>query len=97
MAINIIWSEKSIDDLESIATYIEKDSIYYAKSVVSTIFSKVDILLDFPLLGRVVPEYQDENIRELFVYSYRLIYKINKNNISIVTIIHGKRILKSSL
>ena len=97
MAVNIIWSEKSIDDLESIAIYIEKDSIYYAKSVVSTIFSKVDILLDFPLLGRVVPEYQDENIRELFVYSYRLIYKINKNNISIVTIIHGKRILTSSL
>ena len=97
MAVNIIWSEKSIDDLESIATYIEKDSIYYAKSVVSTIFSKVDILLDFPLLGRAVPEYQDENIRELFVYSYRLIYKINKNNISIVTIIHGKRILTSSL
>jgi len=97
VAINIIWSEKSIDDLESIATYIEKDSIYYAKSVVTTIFSKVDILLEFPLLGRVVPEYQDKNIRELFVYSYRLIYKINKNNISIVTIIHGKRILTSSL
>ena len=97
MAVNIIWSEKSLDDLESIATYIEKDSIFYAKSIVTNIFSKVDILLSFPLLGRVVPEYQDENIRELFIYSYRLIYKINKNNIAIVTVIHGKRILTSSL
>ena len=97
MAVNIIWSEKSLDDLESIATYIEKDSIFYAKSIVTNIFSKVDILLNFPLLGRVVPEYQDENIRELFIYSYRLIYKINKSNIAIVTVIHGKRILTSSL
>jgi len=97
VAVNIIWSEKSLDDLESIATYIEKDSIFYAKSIVTNIFSKVDILLSFPLLGRVVPEYQDENIRELFIYSYRLIYKINKNNIAIVTVIHGKRILTSSL
>jgi addiction module RelE/StbE family toxin len=97
VAVNIIWSEKSLDDLESIATYIEKDSIFYAKSVVTNIFSKVDILLNFPLLGRVVPEYQDENIRELFIYSYRLIYKINKNNIAIVTVIHGKRILTPNL
>jgi addiction module RelE/StbE family toxin len=96
VALTIIWSQEALDDIESIATYIEKDSIHYAKSVVSSIFSKVDILLDFPLIGRVVPEYGNDNIRELFVYSYRLIYKINKDMVSIVAVIHGKRIIEPS-
>ncbi len=48
-----------------------------------------------PLLGRVVPEIGDHNIRERFVYSYRLVYKIEENRILIVSIIHGKRLLKN--
>ena len=95
MAINIIWSQESLDDIESIASYIEKDSINYANSVVKNIFLKVEILLNFPLLGRVVPEYQNKNIRELFIYSYRLIYKIDKDTIAIVAVIHGKRLIES--
>ncbi len=96
MAIKIIWSQESLDDIESIASYIEKDSIHYANSVVKSIFSKVDILLNFPLLGRVVPEYQNENIRELFIYSYRLIYKVDKNIIAVVAVIHGKRLIATT-
>ena len=96
MALKIIWSEESLEDIESIAKYIEKDSMAYAKSVVRNIFLKVNILPDFPLIGRVVPEYQDENIRELFIYSYRLIYKIDKKFISIIAVIHGKRLIEPS-
>ena len=96
MAIKIIWSQESLDDIESIASYIEKDSIHYANSVVKSIFSKVEILLDFPLLGRVVPEYQNKNIRELFIYSYRLIYKIDKDTIAVIAVIHGKRLIATA-
>ena len=93
MALKILWSQEAIEDMESIASYIEKDSPTYAKAVVKTFFSKVEILIDFPLLGRVVPEYQNENIRELFIYSYRLIYNVEHNAINIVAIIHGKRLI----
>ena len=93
MALKILWSQEAIDDMESIANYIEKDSPTYAKAVVKTFFFKVEILIDFPLLGRVVPEYQNENIRELFIYSYRLIYSVEHNAINIVAIIHGKRLI----
>jgi len=96
VALKIVWSKEAIDDIESIAIYIEKDSLTYAKSVVQNIFSKVTILTDFPLLGRVVPEYQNENIRELFVYSYRLIYKIDTSNINVIAVIHGKRLIETS-
>jgi len=95
VALKIIWSQEALDDIESIATYIEKDSPMYAKSVVQTLFSKVTLLPDFPLIGRVVPEYQDENIRELFVYSYRVIYKISSQAIHIIAVIHGKRLIET--
>ena len=96
MALKIIWSQDALEDIDSIANYIEKDSVTYAKIVVRNIFSKVTILPDFPLIGKVVPEYQNENIRELFIYSYRLIYKIDKKSLAIVAVIHGKRLIEPS-
>jgi addiction module RelE/StbE family toxin len=95
MAFKLEWSEEALEDIESIATYIEKDSPTYAKSVVSKFFEKVEILQEFSELGRTVPEFNDTSIREIFVYSYRLIYKLNKEKILIVAIVHGKRLLEN--
>ena len=93
MALELIWSQEALEDIESIASYIQKDSSIYAKSVVSKIFEKVEILADFPEIGRVVPEISQKEIRELFVYSYRLVYRINTKNIIIIAVIHGRRII----
>lgn len=93
MALELIWSQEALEDIESIASYIQKDSSIYAKSVVSKIFEKVEILADFPEIGRVVPEISQKEIRELFVYSYRLVYQINTKNIIIIAVIHGRRII----
>lgn len=95
MAITLEWSEEALEDIESIATYIEKDSPTYAKSVVSKFFEKAEILKDFTELGRKVPEINDMNIREIFVYSYRLIYKIYENRVLFVAVVHGKRLLEN--
>ena len=95
MALKLEWSEEALEDIESIATYIEKDSPTYAKSVVSKFFEKAEILQEFSELGRKVPEFNDAKIREIFVYSYRLIYKLSKENILIVAIVHGKRLLEN--
>ena len=95
MALTLDWSEEALEDIESIATYIEKDSPTYAKSVVSKFFEKAEILQEFSELGRKVPEFNDTTIREIFVYSYRLIYKISKEKILLVAIVHGKRLLEN--
>lgn len=95
MAIQLEWSDEALEDIESIATYIEKDSPVYAKSVVFKIFEKAEIIRDFTELGRIVPELNDSTIREIFVYSYRLIYKIDSNRILFVAVIHGKRLLEN--
>ena len=95
MALKLEWSEEALEDIESIATYIEKDSPTYAKSVVSKFFEKAEILQEFSELGRKVPEFNDTTIREIFVYSYRLIYKLSKETVLLVAIVHGKRLLEN--
>ena len=95
MAFTLKWSEEALEDIESIATYIEKDSPTYAKSVVSKFFEKAEILQEFSELGRKVPEFNDTTIREIFVYSYRLIYKLNEQDILFVSVVHGKRLLEN--
>ncbi len=95
MAYTLKWSEEALEDIESIATYIEKDSPVYAKAVVTKFFEKAELLQEFPKTGRVVPEFDNETIREIFVYSYRLIYKIEKNVVLLVAIVHGKRLLEN--
>ena len=48
----------------------------------------------FPRSGRKVPEFDDENIRELLAYSYRIIYRVDEDEMLISAVIHGKRILQ---
>ena len=93
MAYKLEWSLQSIEDIEAIASYIEKDSAIYAKSVVSKIYDKSNMLTDFPKMGRIVPELNSENIREIFVYSYRVIYKVKDKTILIIAVVHGKMLL----
>lgn len=93
MALNIVWSLEALEDIESIANYIEKDSPVYAKAVVNKFFEKVKILQEHPELGRKVPEMNSETIREIFVYSYRLIYSIEDETITVIAVVHGKRLL----
>jgi len=95
MAFKLEWSEEALEDIESIATYIEKDSPIYAKSVVLKFFEKAEILQEFSELGRKVPEFNDVNIREIFIYSYRLIYQLKEEKILFVAVVHGKKLLEN--
>ena len=85
------WSIPARRDLRLIHDYIAKDSKCYAKKAIQTIVEKTEKLDDFPEIGRVVPEIDDPNIRELFVYSYRLIYEISPEGLEILAIVHGKK------
>jgi len=90
------WSVPARNDLKQIHAYIAKDSKYYARNVIQEIVSKTETLTELPEIGRIVPEISDQNIRELIVYSYRLIYEITKGGIAILTIIHGRRDFNST-
>ncbi len=94
MARRIVWSKRAAEDLNSIADYIASDSPAYAGVVLKNIVNHTRILARFPQAGRKVPEFDDDNIRELIVYSYRIIYRLQEDEALIVTVIHGKRVLQ---
>ena len=91
MAQRVTWSPSALADLEAIAAYISSDSPAYAKAVVKRIVTLTRTLSRFPNSGRKVPEFQDPTLRELLAYSYRIIYSIEKEEILVVAVIHGKR------
>jgi toxin ParE1/3/4 len=89
----IIWSPLAIDRASEIASYIAQDKPSAAKSWIDTVFSKVERLKSSPEIGRIVPEITDKQFRELIYGNYRIIYRLEKKQISILTIRHGKQIL----
>ena len=93
MAYRVKWSPRAVEDLEAIAQYIAADSSAYAAAVVQTILTTTRKLSPFPFSGRVVPELGDEGIREWFAYSYRIIYRVENETVTIAAVIHGKRLL----
>jgi addiction module RelE/StbE family toxin len=89
----IIWSPLAIDKASEIAEYIAQDKPSAAEKWINTVFSKVERLESSPEIGRVVPEIRNNRFRELIYRNYRIIYHIEKTQISILTIRHGKQIL----
>jgi toxin ParE1/3/4 len=94
--VKIIWSPLAIDRASEITEYIARDKPSAAEKWVNTIFSKVEQLRSSPEIGRIVPEIRNEQFRELIYGNYRIIYRIEKKQISILTIRHGRQILPIS-
>jgi plasmid stabilization system protein ParE len=89
----VIWSPLAIDKAAEIAKYIAQDNIIAAKNWIDAVFTKVEQLKSFPKSGRIVPEVNSPIIKELIFVNYRIIYRIEEKQISILTIRHGKQIL----
>ncbi len=90
--VRINWTLQSKSDLKQIADYISLNSKRYAKLQVLRIKNKTHILRTHILIGKVVREIENENIRELIEGRYRIIYKIiSKSQIDILTIHHTAR------
>ena len=89
----IIWSPLATDRASDIASYIAKDKPTAAKNWIDRLFAKVEQLESSPEIGRIVPEINDRHCRELIYGNYRIIYRIEDKQISVLTIRHGKQLL----
>ena len=89
----ILWSPLAIDRVSEIAGYIAQDNPVAADRWVDTVFEKVKELKGFPESGRIVPEINNNTIRELIYGNYRIVYRVEINRISILTVRHGKQLL----
>jgi addiction module RelE/StbE family toxin len=92
-------TEPALENLEKIKEFIAQDSVYYAKIFSEKVLSSIEILGDFPRIGRIVPEFNTETIREIIYGDYRILYKIidSEDILYILTVIHGSRKLKKHI
>ncbi len=90
----IFWSIPARHDLKLIHQYIAYDSKRYATRVIQDITNKVEILLEFPRIGMKVQEIGEDNVREIGMYSYRILYELTGDTIYIHGVIHKRRNFK---
>jgi len=92
---SIIFARSAHQDLKDIAEYFEEEDASEAgRRIISDIISQVETLSDYPDMGRIVPEFNVENLRELIRSPYRIVYSRDKGKVSIVRIWRSERILK---
>lgn len=85
------WTKSALGDLRAIETHVARHSSQYARSVVERIFDKTGHLVDFPRLGAVVPEYDEETLRELLETPYRIVYRVYSDRVDVVAVVHSAR------
>ena len=97
MALKIKWSPRAASNLEETCDYIAKDSEYYAILFAKKVTTLVKAIPQFPKSGRIVPEYDDENLREKIYEGYRIVYRLKSDLVEIVAICHGAKPLEPIL
>lgn len=93
MAFRLIWSPTARLDIKQITNYISENSPLTARRFIKKIFQTVERLTDFPESGRIVPEFENPEIREVIRSPFRIVYKFHseKKIIEIVRVWHGSR------
>ena len=97
MALPIRWSPKAAHQLETIVEYIAQDSERYATIFASKLLQIVRSIPTYPVAGRIVPEYGDQNLREKIHQGYRIVYRLTPNTVEIVAICHGARLIEHAM
>ena len=90
--IELLWSPQSFQDLNGIRAYIAQDSPAYAELTVQRIVAAVERLRQFPDSGRMVPERQAPDLREVIVGNYRVVYRRRGDFVEIAAVFRGSRL-----
>lgn len=87
----IFWTDAALGQLEAIRDYLAQTSPEYAQRVVERLVKRSEQIAAFPYSGRMLPEYEMDEVRQVLESSYRLIYLIKEQQIEILAVIHTAR------
>ncbi len=93
--VKLSWTDQAIEDVDAICQFIARDAPPYARIFAQRVFTIVERLASFPYSGRVVPELKREDIREIIYRDYRIIYRLLEDEVEILTVHHGAKLLES--
>lgn len=87
------WTPQAADDLRNIRAFIERDSPRYGRLVAERLFEATSRIELFPQSGRVVPELGREDVRELVVGDYRIVYRLERDAAILLTVFRSSQLL----
>ena len=91
----VTWANAAIDDLQRLREYFEPASPKFAEKLMDQLISRTRMLADFPQSGRMVPEFENEQLREVRSGNYRIIYRLEQaNKVEIARIFHSAQLLE---
>lgn len=90
----IRWTERAVADLIAIGEYIAADKPEAARRWVERLRHHASLAAELPLAGRRVPEIERDDVRETFLRSYRLVYRVEADGITVLTVFEGHRLLR---
>ena len=91
------WTNTAIDHLLAVYEHLARDSPLYARRIVERLIRRSEEVAEFPLSGRMVPEYETQDIREVIERPYRIIYRVTMDRIDVLAVVHGTQMLPSEL
>ena len=91
------WTQRAQDDLVEIASFIARDDPAAARAWIKRLRERARLAASMPFAGRVVPEHGREDVREVLVRSYRIIYRLDADQMIVLTVIEGHRLLRPSM
>jgi len=91
------WTDQAVDDLRAIREFIERDSPRYGRLVVERLFDATQRLESFPFSGRVVPELGRDDVREIVLGEYRIVYRLKGETAELITVFRSSRLFPTTL
>lgn len=89
----IHWTEKAVADLFAIGDYIAEDNPAAARAWLERLRHQVELAAEIPLAGRRVPEIGRDDVRETYLRSYRIVYRVQNGGITVLTVFEGHRLI----
>jgi len=86
-----LWTGAALNQLEAIRDYLAQTSPEYARRIAERLLKRSEQVGTFPYAGRMVPEYEIDEVRQVIESSYRIIYLIKEDQIEVLAIIHTAR------
>jgi toxin ParE1/3/4 len=88
---NLEWTEKAERDLELIHAFIAKDKPIAAIRFVARIKRAVENLIRFPYMGEILTREEESQIREIYVKTCRVVFRVRVDAIRVITLVHSAR------
>lgn len=88
----IEWTERAVADLRAVDEYIAADDPRAAERWVARLIAKAEAASQLPMAGRVVPEKGRPDVREVFLRTYRIVYRVREGSILVLTVFEGHRL-----